>query len=432
MIDLGIGIFITIIILELVLKVKVYSPSFLFVLSFLILFILEKVQLYGLFAAKSSAYVVVIIGVLSFCAGCIAVVPFFDHIKLRDTQANLDKNYALQIDEIRRTLLVLILFSLLIEFVYAIPSILYLRSGGSLYDMRYVHQDIIQRSGIVSFLHVYVALPILYIVLPISTFDFFVSGNKKIFLLTLITTLLYFIGNGARMPLIYLILSYISIFLLFFNSLKENKKLKKILLGLIVIVFIINLLTILRKSGQEMSSGDQTFFQGIYYYITCSMINLGEKLTYISAQPNLLGTATFYGFFLPLTNIIKFPISSSTKDFFDLIQNGIINISSVDSSPYNFCVTGFLPSYADGKILGVVLLSFLIGSFIQFIFEKLKQSNKLKWLVLYSLMMEAIMMYVITNMFSSISFCMAILFTLFFLNIKGVRVNNFENKYFQK
>ena len=80
MIDLGIGIFITIIILELVLKVKVYSPSFLFVLSFLILFILEKIQLYGLFVAKSSAYVVVIIGVLSFCAGCIAVVPFFDHI----------------------------------------------------------------------------------------------------------------------------------------------------------------------------------------------------------------------------------------------------------------------------------------------------------------------------------------------------------------
>lgn len=192
------------------------------------------------------------------------------------------------------------------------------------------------------------------------------------------------------------------------------------------------MLTILRKSGQEMLFGDQTFFQGIYYYITCSMINLGEKLTYISAQPNLLGTATFYGFFLPLTNIIKFPISSSTKDFFDLIQNGTINISSVDSSRYNFCVTGFLPSYADGKILGVVLLSFLIGSFIQFIFEKLKQSNKLKWLVLYSLMMEAIMMYVITNMFSSISFCMAILFTLFFLNIKGVRVNNFENKYFQK
>ena len=181
MVDLGIGIFIAILILEVVLKVKVYSPSF-FICSIFPNFIYSrKSSTVWTFVAKSSAYVVVIIGVLSFCAGCIAVVPFFDHIKLRDTQANLDKNYALQIDEIRRALLVLILFSLLIEFVYAIPSILYLRSGGSLYDMRYVHQDIIQRSEIVSFLHVYVALPILYIVLPISTFDFFVSGNKKYF-----------------------------------------------------------------------------------------------------------------------------------------------------------------------------------------------------------------------------------------------------------
>lgn len=67
---------------------------------------------------------------------------------------------------------------------------------------------------------------------------------------------------------------------------------------------------------------------------------------------------------------------------------------------------------------------------MQFIFKQLERSDSLKWLVLYSLMMEAIMMYVITNMFSSISFCMAIPFALFFLNIKAVRGTISEDKYF--
>lgn len=425
MIDLGIGIFLLIIILELILKVKIYSPPFLFVVSFLILFILEKLQLYGLFTAKNDSYTVVIIGVLSFCVGCMVVLPFFGQNNSNLDQKMIVKDYTVQVNAIRKKLLFSIIFALVIEFLYAIPSILYLRSGGSLYDMRYIQQNIIQRSGLISFLHVYVSLPILYISLPISAFDFFINGQKKIFLLTLVTTLFYFIGNGARMPLIYLILSYITIFLMFFDLLKENKKLKKILLSTIIIIVVINLLTIIRKSGQEVSTSDQTFFQGIYYYITCSMINLGDKLSYVSAKPNLLGTATFYGFFLPLTNIINIPVATNAKDFFDLIQNSVINISNIDNSPYNFCVTGFLPSYADGKIWGVIAFSFLIGTLMQFVFKKLERSDSLKWLVLYSLMMEAIMMYVITNMFSSISFCMAILFALFFLNIKVVKGEQF-------
>ena len=425
MIDLGIGIFLLIIILELILKVKIYSPSFLFVVSFLILFILEKLQLYGLFTAKNDSYTVVIIGVLSLCVGCMVVLPFFGQNNSNLDQKMIVKDYTVQVNAIRKKLLFSIIFALVIEFLYAIPSILYLRSGGSLYDMRYIQQNIIQRSGLISFLHVYVSLPILYISLPISAFDFFINGQKKIFLLTLVTTLFYFIGNGARMPLIYLILSYITIFLMFFDLLKENKKLKKILLSTIIIIVVINLLTIIRKSGQEVSTSDQTFFQGIYYYITCSMINLGDKLSYVSAKPNLLGTATFYGFFLPLTNIINIPVATNAKDFFDLIQNSVINISNIDNSPYNFCVTGFLPSYADGKIWGVIAFSFLIGILMQFVFKKLERSDSLKWLVLYSLMMEAIMMYVITNMFSSISFCMAILFALFFLNIKVVKGEQF-------
>ncbi|MCD7120630.1 oligosaccharide repeat unit polymerase [Limosilactobacillus agrestis] len=425
MIDLGIGIFLLIIILELILKVKIYSPSFLFVVSFLILFILEKLQLYGLFTAKNDSYTVVIIGVLSFCVGCMVVLPFWGQNNLNLDQKMIVKDYTVQVNAIRKKLLFSIIFALVIEFLYAIPSILYLRSGGSLYDMRYIQQNIIQRSGLISFLHVYVSLPILYISLPISAFDFFINGQKKIFVLTLVTTLFYFIGNGARMPLIYLILSYITIFLMFFDLLKENKKLKKILLSTIIIIIVINLLTIIRKSGQEVSTSDQTFLQGIYYYITCSMINLGDKLSYVSAKPNLLGTATFYGFFLPLTNVINIPVATNAKDFFDLIQNSVINISNIDNSPYNFCVTGFLPSYADGKIWGVIVFSFLIGILMQFVFKKLERSDSLKWLVLYSLMMEAIMMYVITNMFSSISFCMAILFSLFFLNIKVVKGEQF-------
>ena len=114
-----------------------------------------------------------------------------------------------------------------------------------------------------------------------------------------------------------------------------------------------------------------------------------------------------------------------------MIQNSIISISSMSNQPYNFGTTGFLYLFADGKILGVIIISILLGLLSQFVYEKFIILNNLKYYVLYVFVMEGIMMFVLTNILSGISFVMAIIYWSIFAksnkfvrNVKNENSNN--------
>ncbi|KRM29064.1 O-antigen polymerase [Limosilactobacillus panis] len=405
------------IIIGLLFKEKFYSPTMILATSFFLLFFLAQLRFYGLFKASASVYLIITFGICAFFLGTRLVTA--TNVRLEKSNVNLAK-LGIQVQSIYKILVFLAFVSFFIELVYAIPSFEYIRGGGSLYEMRYnqfaQQNGSLNQNAIIVFLHSYVSVPLLYIELPLSLISRIENKKNLLLVLTTLITFLYFIGNGARMPFIYFVASLVSILLVFFDELKSKKKIRKILVAIIFFVLVINLFTVLRKSGKNLSSDNQTFLQGIYYYLCGSVVNFGIKVPYIYSSENLLGMGTFYGFFTILSNFFNLPRMENANDFFDLIQRGVITISSDSSSPYNFCVTGFLPSYADGKLMGIFLMSFLLGVIIQFVYHLFLSKGNIKWFVMYMLSMQLMIIYVITNLLSQISFCLAIIYTLIFLN----------------
>lgn len=394
------------IMLAFLLKEKVYSPIFLFPFSFLILYILQVLRLYGLFDADNNSFLICTLGVFSFLIGCIIGKNFFRVSSYEVKTVNI----SYEVIKYKNYFLIFMLISLVIIALYSKNSLGYLHTGGSLYDMRYSQQDALHTSGLVSFLYTYIGVPIMYIELPVCIYMFFILGNKLIPLLGFITVFFWLIGNGARLPLVYVILDIICVFLLFYPVLKRQKKITKIFITLFLVFLFINILSVARKSGKNISSDNNTFVQGLYYYLGGSMINMGDKLDFISAHNPLWGMATIYGLVLPISNLISIPMVGNADYLFNIIQNGVISISSMSDQPYNFGTTGFLYLFADGKIIGVIIISILLGLISQFVYEEFIVLNNLKYYVLYVFVMEGIMMFVLTDMLSGISFVMAIVY----------------------
>ena len=114
------------------------------------------------------------------------------------------------------------------------------------------------------------------------------------------------------------------------------------------------------------------------------MINMGVKLPFVAVQPSLLGVSTFYGFFLPISNVWETKLLDRASYIPDIVQNSIIQISSQSAQPYNFGTTGFFYLFADGKIWGVILISLILGILANFVYEKFIALKNLKYFVMGS------------------------------------------------
>lgn len=406
--------------IELIVKSKIYSPAFLMSITFFVLFVLQSFRFYGLYSTSGNSYFICLLGVCAFCLGCMLKRAFKPRLEI--LEINRTESITNQINNNRKILLILLFVALLIIVAYSWQSLGFLRSGGSLYDMRYGQQEVLHSNGLISFLYTYIGVPIVYFSLPISIYDYFILGNKKYLLLTFVTVFFWFIGNGARLPLVYCILSIVCTLLIFYSELKTQGKIRKIMIAVVLFFLIVDLLSIARKSGKNIASDNTTFIQGLYYYLGGSMINLDTKLAFVAAKDSLFGVMTLYGLFLPISNIFNADIFEKASYFPDIVQNNVIQISSQTSQPYNFGTTVFLYLFADGKIFGVIIISLLLGLISQFIYEKFVTSMNLKYFVLYSLVMEAIFMFSLTDLLSTISFTFAILYTLIFFGSFRLKV----------
>ncbi len=405
-------------IINLLVHQKIYSPTNVFIFSFFMLFIFERLKLYGLYEANERSYIVCTIGVTSFAIGC-WLMAFLHHAQYPEDIDSELADFVIKntINQNRKLLLILFIVACAIEIFYAKDSFSYLRSGGSLYDMRYLMQDELHTSKFLSTLHVYIAVPIFFISLPISVFDLLINNKKSLFLITVLTTTFYFISNGARIPLIYFAVALFSTIFMFTKYIKNKNKLMKIAILLVGVLIILNLLTSSRKGNNVTDSN--SFIQGFYYYVAGSMINLGEKIDFVSYHTSLYGIGTFYGFFAIIYNFFEVSFINYASYLMDYIQNDVITVAPSDPF-YNFGVTGFLNSYADGKIIGVISISIILGAISQIIYFKLLQRQTLKWYILYSLLVEFMVLYVITDMFSNISFTVAIIYTIFLIDDRKI------------
>ena len=182
-------------------------------------------------------------------------------------------------------------------------------------------------------------------------------------------------------------------------------------------VFFIAIISNVRSASVN---NDYDFFKSMYRYITGSTINMSEKIKYIQLHKfGTYGAATLYGIFNLLDKFYSLIMNNSltvikeAMNFLEVIQTELIYIND-GGNLYNFCTTGFLFFYVDFGIIGVMSFSCMYGFICNLIYHKLLKYSNLKYYLLYVFILESLVMFMITDLFSVVPFMMAIIYVWLF------------------
>ncbi len=397
---------------------NLFNPIFVLGSSFFIFIILVNLRLYGLYKGSTDAYIMLSIGLFSFTIGAIVFELLLNKYRMNVTQFSYN-NVSKSIKKSYKTILILLGIAVVSEIILSIDSITYLLQGQNLYTLRYVDLSTIQNdTSLISIIHIYFAVPVLFISLPISCIEFFCNKNRQLFYLSTIGIVFYMLTDGARMPLVYFLINIIITFLLFKNQLIKEKKFRKILLYIIVAIIVIASISSIRAKG---GGNTFSFIESMYLYLAGGIVNLSEKLKNVGIDTyKSHGAISLYGFINLLNQLKEIVIGNGldsikeAEKFLLCVQTDLVYINE-GGRPYNFVTTGFLYFFADFGIYGVIIFSLLFGFVSQKVYRKVLYRPNLGYIVLYSLMLESIIMFVLTDIYSNNSFVIAVIFTYIFL-----------------
>ena len=407
-----------------------FNPIMIFNGAFCILISFYSLRLFGIYDVDTIVFDYILVGILFFNFGTI-----FVRIVSRNVSGNIGSSSMYQFknleakkwNHIYNILIKCVIISIIIEFIYAIPSIGYLLQGNSLYTLRYVASDSLNavRSTLIVILHSYFAIPFLFISLPVSCIEFISERKKKLLLLTIFLDILFFLAYGERMAFVYPIICIISSLLILNNGKRnviDKKQKKKIIIIFLIIIFVIYLSTVLRSSGSNQQS--ESFFASMYRYIVGTLPNFSQKLNDSRIVPlEGIGQVTFYGVYNIFNTVYEIVFHNTLKFFsngqilWDLIRGGNVFIDN-SGKLYNFCTTGFIYFYADYGVVGIGGFSALFGMISEYFYLKVLKKQTMFNMMIYLCIMQSLAMFILYNMYSNVQFVLAIVYIILFFNGK--------------
>lgn len=353
------------------------------------------IRLMGYYKADSGVYLMITIGMLSFTVAYFIAMGDWNHRHIV-----VDK-YSAQVVSNRYTMrrpLFLICFAVLIIFtLQKIIDFLSLISRGlSLSTIRlyYFNPELAEGTlGTISFSKnatvTYFYLPCLYVltlVAIISIFQDLIGKNRRIFIITIfLCDMIYCLTSGGRNLLFTIGLMFIFCFHYFRRQeikiflkeirqkkIREQKKRKKILIGLLVllVVFMLALSSMRVEDGGATKSFAETIYQYFCGYIPYTSY-FYESFT---TDDYTYGWMFISCFIKPFTNLIQ---SVLGINFPEAYRNATILLEQfsehVRISPYlrtNGYVSVFYCFYTDFGYLSVLIESALFGVFCALIEAK--------------------------------------------------------------
>lgn len=329
---------------------KVYNPvSLVSIIWALIVysFIVNKNEYIEI---KPGTTALLLIGVISLIFGCVIGMYCISSV-----QKNIEKktSYYINLPYNQYIIGITTVVSIAIFLTRDIAFVRYLLSGHSWEEARY------------AFIFIYIAtrtshvnqLLTVYVATPIATLNMFLlsyriiqnKGISKIDLLLIVNIVTLFLSDGNRLTIATLGIC-IAINYLLTSNINFTKKQKRIALLLIILILTIFVYFTARRGKfiYQVTSylgGSIPFFQ-----------QLNEKrnaMTY--------GLYSFQGFLKPIGELIELifniDIFKHVTESYDLVQGGL----SIGHTRINSVTTMFYSFYYDFDILGVILLSIIIG-----------------------------------------------------------------------
>lgn len=402
-----------------------------FNLLWLIVVVLSKLRLYGLYEASQKAYIVILVGILCFDLG-------YCMLNKKLTIKAISNKYKARTYEINyKFILALCCLEFLLrlsDLKVTIPSLL---NGQSLEIIRKMQQDTgselyTNRSGIETALRTLFMYPFLTALIPTAAVDFWMGKrDKALQFATIGLSVIAVFCSGGRGAILMFAVSYAAIYFLSGNYLKhyatlkklDKRKRKRIFIVSIVAAAVILIATTLSRAGQNT-------IRFLYYYFAMPPYMLSEWMNTIE-QGGLYayGMSSFCGYTFTIVYLIKnlLRLSSYPEFFYDIVlqtaatdQEWLI-ISSM-GSPANAYVSLFWFPYYDGRIIGVIAILFLFGVFVKQIYIRARNFSDLRMVAIYVLLLYGIFMSFVRFQFSSTSHALAFIYIL--LMFKRRRGNN--------
>ncbi|BAK48508.1 glycosyltransferase involved in cell wall biogenesis [Clostridium sp. SY8519] len=380
LIYLIIGICVLYIIVQLIYKEKVYRPSVLFAVIWVVVLTMYSFRLYGLPEIENRTLIIIALGLCSFFVGTLVNKSSKKYLVV-----GARKFFEKEVREFALKPMVIAFF--LIMFMPVVRSLLLLLSGASLYMIRYSMQNDVLGSGIIAILFNYYCEPFLtfYIVYSIANLFSPYRKNKNI-LLTIIGILFMTIVTGGRFFIFYFIGALAVCFLIYrrnidFKSLRTNKKVLKTA-RILIIIAVTAIIAITITRGSEIG-------ETIYVYF-CGSVPFLEQMNDLFTQ-HTNGAGTFYGFLRPIFVIFrKFGICGF-PGWLTNIESIFLKIDNpyylVPGMLFNSFTTSFFAPYLDGGLFGVVIFYLVLGFFCEGVYKRLDLKNEysVSWFLLISL-----------------------------------------------
>lgn len=372
---------------------KIYSPSVFFPAWWTVISFLAAIKAYTLNEVSVRIYGIVFIGCLSFVVGAQIAQKKRFIFGNRTDRRNGEVHYSVN----KLVMLGLFGLSFILFGMIAIQSVRLLLSG---YSMEYIRnmwqgEDSVTTGGfnlIQSGLYSYICCPFMYALIPFSCYGIVHHIIKKYELvLSILLLILYVVGCGGRIMVLYMMLSLV---LIYFSSKEQVKNVLRKHRFKIVLLIAIGIIVFLAMSA---SRGVTDMKKSIYTYICGCMPHFEYRINVLEQDSAIFyGMSTLKGFLLPVlsllnaTRIISYPTWFRNMLVYVNLQD---RISIGQSLTINAFVTPFYSLFADFRIFGVIFGMLIYGYMCQRVYRKfLSHPDNMMYGCLYALLFFSLVM----------------------------------------
>ena len=241
------------------------------------------------------------------------------------------------------------------------------------------------------------------LITPIVIIGMINKKVKKIVLIeTILMIMLYVFSTSGRLPLFIAIIELVIALLI--NKEKLTKKFKKVS----KLIFISVLILILGITNIRTDNTNTNKVNSMYAYLSIPLPYFSKLVNFVDNEDiNTYGLATCYGPYLLVQKSIKIITGyklSNAEELNAIVtkpQNYWVRVFGYSTDYYNAYSTMFYNFYLDFREVGVIIISFLYGMFMEKIYMDIKYKRTMKSNTIYLILISGLIKSFISWQFAS-------------------------------
>lgn len=385
---------------------------------------LYQLNLNSFNAISASTYFIISTGIVAFSVGfCVFKFIIKEKRIVIGSFRLLKENGESDKEQIRYNLvMILCISSIIVLFPEAVNSVKILASGGTFETLRtnYSNGYSALNISILSLYRNYIVKPFCYIIYPLCAIDF-IKGERKRWLIacTFILAFLSTLYQGGRIQFVYLAIHFVLIFILAGYQIILPKKMKRVLIGLVVLM-IVTVVYITTSRGTS-----STLSQTILLYVSGCVPLLDSHLNSLNFHPEYTyGLVSISGFLKPFFSLLG-NVGVPYPAFLTNIQHVFEVEKTISIGAFfhmNAYVSVFYYFFYDGGYIGNIIEMFLYGGLAWLIYRRV---TSIRGMLYYALFFQGLVFSMIRFQFTISHYCLAFIMAYFlfekmpYLNYEG-------------